>query len=169
MKKISLCSVVWSIWMCCQHTWKPGKEAEVGALHVSQYNTAMFAMPVRYRANTSAPSEPTSATTNGHHMECAARMENLSPETFRSTVKCRNYIDYTGNLTQDRNKMSAVLSVKSGEKIEILKSFVWVSSPREAEVLGSVLEIWDPSVVLQMEKKEGMRLGFRYLSRLTET
>lgn len=65
--------------------------------------------------------------------------------------------------------MSAVLSVKSGEKIEILESFVWVSSPREAEVLGSVLEIWDSSVVLQMEKKEGMRLGFRYLSRLTET
>lgn len=101
-----------------------------------------------------------------HGMRCK---NGKSPETFRSRVKCRNYIDYIGNLTQDRNKMSAVLSVKSGEKIEILESFVWVSSPREAEVLGSVLEIWDSSVVLQMEKKEGMRLGFRYLSRLTET
>lgn len=109
-------------------------------LHVSQYNIMMFEMPPRYRANTSAPSVPISATINWHHMECTARLENLSPETFRSRSKCRNYADYTRNPTQDRNQMSAVPSVMSGEKI-FLKSFVWASSPREAEVLGSVLEI----------------------------
>lgn len=97
----------------------------------------MFEMPVRYLANTSAPSVPISATINWHHMECTAKLENLSPETFGSRSTCRNYTDYTGNLTQDRNKMSAVPSGKSGEKI-LLESFVWASSPREAEVLGIV-------------------------------
>lgn len=104
------------------------------------YNIMMLEMPVRYLDNTSAPSVPIFATINWHHMEHTARLENLSPETFRSRSKCKNYTDYTGNLTHDRNQMSAVPSAKSGEKI-LLKAFVWAGSPREAEALGSVLQI----------------------------
>lgn len=93
----------------------------------------MFEKPIRYLANTRAPSVPISATINWHHMEDW----QISLQRH-SRSKCRNYTDYTGNLTRIRNKMSTVPSVKSGEKI-FLKSFARTSSPREAEVLGSVL------------------------------
>lgn len=156
--KKSVCALWFTAFGCVASTLENQEgRLRAGVLPMSQYNM-IFEMPARYLANTSTPSVPISATINWHCMEHTARLENLSPETFSSRAKCRNYTDYTGNLTQDRNKISAVTSVKSGQKI-LLKLFAWARSPREAEVLGTAWEIWDPSVVTQLENKEGWGWG----------
>lgn len=175
-KKFSLCSVVNSIWMCCQHTGgyfkiREGGWGAGGAPRVPvQYY--MFKISVRrHLANPSSLSVSISATITWHHMEQAARLESLSPKTFSSRSKCRNDTDYTRNLTQDRNKMSAVASAKSGEKILLRLPQViclgWLTyrSRSTRKCVSNLLR--DSSVVTQLEDKEVMRLGFRYIGRLT--